>query len=127
MRWSSSEREECLAARTAYWQERDRQENGGRHHSDQWPRIPSDAIASLINAVHEQANDMLGTKNGSSLSLTIPRSAYRYLSIVPVGKIEGRRETQMGVNDSFDFRLAMAAANSHVGSHGGKCMATGLM
>ena len=115
MRWSSSEREECLAARTAYWQERDRQENGGRHQSDQWPRIPSDAIASLINAVYDQTNDMLGTKNGSSLSLTIPRSAYRYLSIVPVGKIEGRRETQIGVNDSFDFRLAMAAANSHVG------------
>ena len=115
MKWSSSEREACLAARPEYWQERVRQENGGQHHGDQWPRIPTDAIAGLINAIGDQTSDMLGSKNGSSQSLTIPRTAYRYLSIVPVGKIEGRRETPLRVNDSFDFRLAMAAANSHIG------------
>ena len=115
MRWSSDEREECLAARPVYSEERERQENGNQHHGDQWPRIPTEAVARLINAIDAQANEMLGAKNGSIPSLTIPRTAYRYVTVAPVGNIEGRRETHLGVNDSFDFRLAMAAANSHIG------------
>lgn len=114
MRWSSDEREECLAARPAYWEDRERQENGSSHHADQWPRIPTKSIAALISAIGDQANDMLGTKNGSSPSLTIPQTAYLYLSVVPDGAIENRHETYLLVNDSFDSRLAIAAANSRV-------------
>ena len=114
MKWGSAEREECLAARPVYWHERVQQENGGNHHGEQWPRIPSEAVARLIDAIGNQANDVLGAKNGSTPSLTIPETAYRYLSVVPDGAIENRHETHLLVNDSFDFRLAMAASNSHV-------------
>ena len=114
MRWGSSEREACLASRPEYREERVRQENVGQHHGDQWPRIPSDTIARLLKAIDSQMNDMLGTKNGSTPSLTIPQTAYRYLSVVPLGAIDNRDETPLRVSDTFDFRLAMAAANSHV-------------
>ena len=115
MRWSASEREECLVSREYYTEVRTAHENGNGHHGDQWARIPTEVIAGMVAAIDNQVHDLLGTKNGSNPCLVIPRSAYQYLSILPVGAIEDRRETALRVNDSFDFRLAMAAINSHIG------------
>lgn len=115
MRWSASERGECLASREYYTEVRSPRENGNGHHSDQWARIPTEVIAGMVRAIDEQEHDLLGTKNGSHPCLVIPRSAYQYLSVLPAGSIEDRRETALRVNDSFDFRLAMAAINSHIG------------
>ena len=115
MRWSAFEREECLASRSYYTEVRSPRENGNGHHSNQWARIPTEVIAGMVAAIDEQELDLLGTENGSNPCLAIPRSAYQYLSVLPVGAIEDRRETALRVNDSFDFRLAMAAMNSHIG------------
>ena len=115
MRWSAFEREECLASRSYYAEVRSPRENGNGHHGDQWSRIPTEIIAGMVAAMGEQEHHLIGTKNGSNPCLAIPQTAYQYLSVVPVGGIEDRSEITLMVNDSFDFRLAMAAINSHAG------------
>ena len=112
--WTKSERERFLTSRD-YATAPDIAENriDGRL-AHQWPRVSTNLIAKLVSSMALQKckiND-LEIRTGE-FSVTIPQTAYNFITIAPAGKLS-RREILLNLDSSDNLQLAMAVLNNHI-------------
>ena len=111
--WRSEERPECLMQR---WNTvvPDLSSFDDRQISGQWPRIPTQEVAELIEAVARQQTRISSYTSETGLNLAFPRTAYHFISTIPEGAVTPRTETTLTVSNDDDQRLIMAALNGHI-------------
>ena len=83
--------------------------------SGQWPRIPTPEVSEMVGRMLDQEKTVgdYGAADGATLS--IPNTAYMYVSYLPQGVVSPRIETPFTVADDDALCLVMAALNGHVG------------
>ena len=82
--------------------------------SGQWPRIPTPELADMVSAIVTQRTRIASYKSSEGRNLAFPHSAYRFVSIIPDGSVEPRRERLFTVSGDDNLRIIMAALNGHV-------------
>ncbi len=112
-RWSSEEREFCLAQRNSV-QLPSMAEIADDRLSLQWPRVPTRAAADMLLAIARQKTkiaDYETTEGG--VALAFPKTAGYFVGALPEGMASPRSETLFRVSDMNALRLLMAALNGH--------------
>lgn len=114
-RWPSSERDECLRAKEGVDVSDTLDRIGESQVSRQWPRIPTNAVIDLVSAVLDQSTRALGNELCEGSGLGLPKSCRYFMSALPVGIVQPRRETVINLPSRRDLLLTLAAMNGHVG------------
>lgn len=114
-RWPSSEREVCLQAKESVEISSLFNGNGGKHVLGQWPRIPTDAVGEMVSAILDQSTLALGNGLCEGSGLGMPKSCRYFMSALPAGIVQPRRETVINLPGRRDLLMALAALNGHVG------------
>ena len=112
-KWRSSEREQYLLARG---QARSVKNNRHANLRTQWPRVPSNEIAYLIEAMNRQTATvatLLTTVATAADRIALPMSARYFITAVPAGTLQ-RGEHALPIKDEQSLQLAMAALNGHI-------------
>ena len=115
-RWHANERHLCLPQRqTAPVPQR--RMNVDERIAKQWPRTPTPAVAEMVANVFKQEKTVTDYLAGVGLRIAIPKTAYRFLSILPEGAVSPRSETMFTVADDATCNLILAALNGSA-AHG---------
>ena len=112
-KWRRSEREEYMLSR------RYAKTVGTGRHSDlraQWPRIPSNEVAYLVEAMNRQKSAVASLLTSSITAETragLPMTTYQFITVTPAGAMK-REESILPIKDQASLELAMATLNGHV-------------
>ena len=111
--WHSEERQQCLNDRSSARIPTLRGISDQRITA-QWPRGPTPEVAQLIEAIADQKVAVSTYRSNGGLSLTFPKTAYHFISTIPLGTVTPRSESPFCVSDETAQRLVMATLNGHV-------------
>ncbi len=113
-KWAKSEREQYLLSRR-YTRILARPVGFHVNLDNQWPRIPTEAVARLIAEMYAQRRTIsnLGVLGESEYSITFPLTAYEFITVAPPGKLQRGQNTHP-LAGQLELELAMAALNGHV-------------
>ena len=115
-RWSPYERHLCIAQRQGVSLPRLGM-NVDERIAGQWPRIPTEEVASLVSVALTQAKTVKEYWAGVGIGIAIPKTAYLFLPAIPEHSVSPRSETVFPVADTDMRYLLVAALNGHV-AHG---------
>ena len=111
--WLAADRKACISNRAVnVLPEMSAHENW--RIVDQWPRIPTQLTARLINEVIGQKKRIVDFETGDGTTPTFPKIAYQFIGTVPEGSVKPRNEIHLTVADENILRLVMAALNGHI-------------
>ena len=114
MRWRDRDRTEVLRRRP-----RIRLRGTEEWLGEQWPRVPNDKVAEMIQAVTAQRTTIGQLRadapaDGETHALSFPPTAGYFVSALPPGTRDPSREVLLPLPDEETRLLAMTALNGHV-------------
>ena len=112
-RWSADERPLCLVQRTTTVSP-PFSPNVDSRLSGQWPRMPTPAVADMVQAILDQKNCIEDYKSNSGEVIAFPQTARYFISSIPEGKVSPRSENLFTVANIDTLRTIMATLNGHI-------------
>ena len=112
--WPSDEREDCLTHKS-YVLVPELNPNVDHRIADQWPRIPTFAVAEMIKAITDQQTIIADYISEEGLEIALPQTAYHFMSALPANSISPRNETYFSIDDANTRQLVLATLNGHIG------------
>ena len=83
--------------------------------SHQWPRVPTDGVRKLIEAIHQQQVRIGDYEVADGVhTLALPKVAYLFMPTTPWSGAATKDQSPFKVKSYDDLRLLMAALNGHV-------------
>lgn len=118
MRWLEeprhNERSECLARRDTVACPRVAGPLIDVRISGQWPRIPSQPIGAMIDAIARSPLRIANLSSDGAYSLAIPKTGYLFIPALPPGAANPRNEDDVPFVSREDQKIAFALLNGHV-------------
>ena len=116
LRWPSSERGEGLVQRQTI-EIPTLGANVNVSIGKQWPRIPTEQVSDLIQAVITQGRTVESYRHrgDGGATLEFPKTGRYYIGSIPAGSVTSMSATPMSVQNEDILRLLMATLNGHVG------------
>ena len=111
--WYSRDRQQCLKRRSSVRIPNTRSVVD-RNFAAQWPRVPTEHVTELIEAISSQERAVSSYQSDSDITLAFPKTAYHFISTIPGGVVSPRSESLISLGSEDDKRLLMAALNGHV-------------
>ena len=113
-KWRKAERELYLASRAYTNMPARLPSTLDRRLTNQWPRIPTDALQHLIAEMMAQKQNIrsLAANGENQESIALPMTVYEYLTAAPRNVLQ-REESACPIKDVNGLELAMAVLNSH--------------
>ncbi|MCY3543894.1 MAG: Eco57I restriction-modification methylase domain-containing protein [Chloroflexi bacterium] len=114
-RWPTSERDVCLMQHLTT-EVPLVGENITTQIASQWPRIPTEEIAELVQAITSQNTviESLSHIGDGGSTLAFPKTARYFISSIPAGAVSPRNENHFIVPDKDTLSLIIAALNGHI-------------
>ena len=112
-RWPAHERRSCVSQRKtarlpAFG------DNVDWRVGRQWPRIPTQAVADLVESIIHQRTTLSSFKRDSGTTAALPVAAEYFLTTLPEKSVEPRGELPFTVDGDDTLSLLMASLNGHV-------------
>ena len=118
MRWLEdprrNERSECLAIRKTVECPRLAEPRIDVRLSGQWPRIPSQPIRAMMEAITTSSDKIENLFRDGEYALAVPKTGYLFIPALPPGTADPRSENVVSFNSREDQRIVFAVLNGHI-------------